>query len=40
MNANVECSKKAEITIRMSGFEMPPMQDVIIIWINYFLLAH
>lgn len=31
MSKRVDSSKKAEITIRMSEFEMPPMQDVLIV---------
>lgn len=31
MSKSVESSKKAEITMRMSEFEMPPMQDVLIV---------
>lgn len=31
MNDFVESSKKAEITIRLSEFEVPPMQDVLIV---------
>ena len=31
MSANVECVKKAEVTMRLSEFEMPPMQDVLIV---------
>ncbi|MDS1030863.1 hypothetical protein RDV78_10455 [Bacillota bacterium LX-D] len=31
MSKNVDSSKKAEITMRMSEFEMPPMQDVLIV---------
>ncbi len=31
MLKNVDSSKKAEITMRMSEFEIPPMQDVLIV---------
>jgi len=31
MSKSVESTKKAEITMRMSEFEMPPMQDVLIV---------
>lgn len=31
MDKHVGNSKKAEITIRLSEFEMPPMQDVLIV---------
>jgi len=31
MHSKVEGTKKAEITIRFSEFEMPPMQDVLIV---------
>ena len=29
--SNIESAKKAEITMRMSEFEVPPMQDVLIV---------
>lgn len=31
MSKNVDSTKKAEITMRMSEFEMPPMQDALIV---------
>ncbi len=31
MSKSVDSTKKAEITMRMSEFEMPPMQDVLIV---------
>lgn len=31
MNDSTETSRKAEITIRFTEFEMPPMQDVLIV---------
>lgn len=31
MSKSVESSKKAEVTMRISEFEMPPMQDVLIV---------
>lgn len=31
MNSFSETSKKAEVTIRLSEFEIPPMQDVLIV---------
>ncbi|WP_055666790.1 hypothetical protein [Desnuesiella massiliensis] len=31
MNNYVETSKKAEITMKLSHFEMPPMQDALIV---------
>lgn len=31
MSKSVDSAKKAEITMRMSEFEMPPMQDVLIV---------
>ncbi len=31
MSKSVDGSKKAEITMRMSEFEMPPMQDVLFV---------
>lgn len=31
MSKNVDSTKKAEISMRMSEFEMPPMQDVLIV---------
>lgn len=31
MHKKVEYGKKAEVTIKMSEFEMPPMQDVLLI---------
>lgn len=31
MSSSIESSKKAEITMRMSEFEMPPMQDALIV---------
>lgn len=31
MGGNVEGSKKVEINMRLSEFEMPPMQDVLIV---------
>ena len=31
MNNNAETMRKAEITMRFSEFEMPPMQDVLIV---------
>lgn len=31
MDVNVASNKKAEITMRLSEFEMPPMQDVLIV---------
>lgn len=31
MSSFVESTKKAEITLRLSEFEMPPMQDVLIV---------
>lgn len=31
MATHMESTKKAEITIRLSEFEMPPMQDVLIV---------
>jgi len=31
MSNNVDSVKKAEITMRMSEFEMPPMQDALIV---------
>lgn len=34
MGTYIENSKKAEITMRLSEFEMPPMQDVLIVGKN------
>mgnify|MGYP000138560968 CR=1 FL=1 len=34
MGTHIESSKKAEITMRLSEFEMPPMQDVLIVGKN------
>ncbi|RKD21444.1 hypothetical protein SAMN02745883_01154 [Caminicella sporogenes DSM 14501] len=34
MGTYIENSKKAEITMRLSEFEMPPMQDVLIVCKN------
>lgn len=31
MSKNVDSTKKAEITMRISEFEMPPMQDALIV---------
>lgn len=31
MSKNVDSTKKAEITMRMSEFEMPPVQDALIV---------
>ncbi len=31
MDKNIEYSKRAEINMRISEFEMPPMQDVLIV---------
>ena len=31
MGNNIESSKKIELTMRLSEFEMPPMQDVLIV---------